>query len=397
MAFELSSRDLEPLLQGACFFGSGGGGTMISARHLAANFRSGDYYPTDKVRVVDVDEATDGDCVMVAYMGAPDAINRVRWPNGPVEAARAAQQRLESQGRKLAYVAAPESGALGFVVASLVAAKLGLAVVDADGAGRAVPSLPMLTYAAAGVPPTPAFLAGESGLCVELGVRMPPPDGKPQEDVSTVVEQMLRPILTNPQFGQFGGLAMWIMSPEQLDGALPVRGTLSRALKLGRALQDDKVKTAEAMLDFLRRELDIKGKLLFGPATLASSEVATAGGFDLGKVSLEHGERRCTVLYQNESLLAWDSAVFHPLATAPDAICYFVEGDGQHVFSNGDLSGDDHGLDPAVRGRKAAVIALPAAAPLRKGLILQSFVDELAQLGYLGPYAPVDACVEGAR
>ncbi|MCP6675082.1 DUF917 domain-containing protein, partial [Klebsiella pneumoniae] len=88
---------------------------------------------------------------MVAYMGAPDAINQVQWPNGPVEAARAAQQRLESQGRKLAYVAAPESGALGVVVASLVAAKLGLAVVDADGAGRAVPSLPMLTYAAAGV------------------------------------------------------------------------------------------------------------------------------------------------------------------------------------------------------------------------------------------------------
>ncbi|MEN7433250.1 DUF917 domain-containing protein [Chromobacterium sp. TRC.1.1.SA] len=380
MAFELSSRDLEPLLQGACFFGSGGGGTMISARHLAANFRSGDYYPTDKVRVVSVDEATDGDCVMVAYMGAPDAINQVQWPNGPVEAALAARQRLESQGRKLAYVAAPESGALGFVVAGLVAAKLGLAVVDADGAGRAVPSLPMLTYAAAGIPPTPAFLAGESGLCVELGVRMPPPDGKPQEDVSTVVEQMLRPILTNPQFGQFGGLAMWIMSPEQLGGAL----------------QGGEVRTAEAMLDFLRRELDIKGKLLFGPATLVSSEVTTAGGFDLGKVSLEDGERRCTVLYQNESLLAWDSAVSHPLATAPDAISYFVEGDGQHVFSNGDLSGDDHGLDPTVRGRKAAVIALPAAAPLRKGLILQSFADELAQLGYLGPYAPVDAGREGA-
>ncbi|MFK7091051.1 DUF917 domain-containing protein [Chromobacterium violaceum] len=397
MAFELSPSDLEPLLQGACFFGSGGGGTMISARHLAANFRKGDYYPTDKVRVVDVDEATDGDCVMVAYMGAPDAINQVKWPNGPVEAALAARQRLESQGRKLAYVVAPESGALGFVVASLVAAKLGLAVVDADGAGRAVPSLPMLTYAAAGVPPTPAFLAGESGLCVELGVRMPPPDGQRREDISTVVEQMLRPILTNPQFGQFGGLAMWMMSPAQLGGALPVRGTLSRALKLGRALQDGKVKTAEAMLDFLRRELDIKGKLLFGPATLASSEVSTAGGFDLGKVVLEDGERRCTVLYQNESLLAWDSALSHPLATAPDAISYFVEGEGQHVFSNGDLSGDDHGLDPSVRGRKAAVIALPAAAPLREGLILQSFADELAQLGYLGPYAPVDAGREGAR
>lgn len=56
-------------------------------------------------------------------------------------------------------------------MACLVAARLGLAVIDGDGAGRAVPSLPMLTYAAAEVSPRPAMLVSQGGLEVELDVK----------------------------------------------------------------------------------------------------------------------------------------------------------------------------------------------------------------------------------
>ncbi|MFM0625147.1 DUF917 family protein [Paraburkholderia xenovorans] len=73
MACELRREDLEPLLLGAAFFGSGGGGTIESARHLAEHYVTGDYYPSDTVKVVSVDEATEGAAVMVAYLGAPEA------------------------------------------------------------------------------------------------------------------------------------------------------------------------------------------------------------------------------------------------------------------------------------------------------------------------------------
>ncbi|MEA3083521.1 MAG: uncharacterized protein QOC89_1218 [Paraburkholderia sp.] len=169
MAYELRREDLEPLLLGAAFFGSGGGGTIESARHLAAHFIAGDYYPADTVKVVSVDEATEGAAVMVAYLGAPEAINSALYPLGPVTAVQNVQTRLASQSTRLAYVMPPESGALGFTVAALVAAKLGLAVIDADGAGRAVPSLPMLTFAAAEIDPRPAFLVSQGGLCSEPG------------------------------------------------------------------------------------------------------------------------------------------------------------------------------------------------------------------------------------
>lgn len=393
MAFELGPQDLEALLLGGAFFGSGGGGTVISARHLAANFHEGDYYPTESIRVVSVEEATDGEAVMVAYMGAPQAIDNATYPIGPVEAVRRAQERLAIQGRRLAYVAPPESGALGFVVACLVAAKLGLAVIDADGAGRAVPSLPMLTYAAAEVSPRPTFLVSQGGLCVELNVTPCNDDVglSHQQDASVILEQMARPIISAPQFGEFGGLAMWVMSPAELPAALPIRATLSRALTLGRALQAGQIGSAAAIIDYLDKRFGIVAHAISQPGELVAAEVDTIGGFDLGKVHLQAGQRRYTVVYQNESLLAWDNACLQPIAMAPDSLAYFVEGPGQAVYSNGDLVLADGSLNPEVRQRTVTLLAWQADPALRTpgGLILDSFQQLLASMGYLGPYVPV--------
>jgi DUF917 family protein len=395
MSDELGPTDLEALLLGGAFFGSGGGGTVTSARHLASHFKQGDYYPTEKIRVVTVEEATAGEAVMVAYMGAPEAINHTFYPIGPVEAAKQVQVNLASQGKQLAYVVSPESGALGFLVAGLVAAKLGLSVIDADGAGRAVPSLPMLTYAAAEISPRPTILVSQGGLRVELDVT--PSDGRDggaahQQNVSVIVEQMTRPIVAAPQFGEFGGLAMWIMTPAQLPVALPIRGTLSRALALGKTLETDGIKTAAAMIAHLAKEYGITAYAVSPGGKLISAEVDTTGGFDLGKIRLRAAGHVYTVVYQNESLLAWDSALPHPVVLAPDSLAYFVEGEGQRVFSNGDLVLPDGKINPVVNDRPVCLLAWEADPELRKpgGLILDSFRHLLAQMGYLGPYVPVE-------
>jgi hypothetical protein len=394
MAYELGRSDLEPLLVGGCFFGSGGGGTLLSARHLVAHFHQGDYYPSERIRVVSVAEAVNGDSVMLAYMGAPEAIADCIYPDGPVRAAQAVQQRLASEGRELAYVVPPESGALGFVVACLVAARLGLAVIDADGAGRAVPSLPMLTFAAAGVTPRPAFLVSQAGLCVELNVTPQEDPGNAadyQNDAAVIVEQMMRPIVADPQFGEFGGLAMWVMAPDALGKALPIQGTLSRALTLGRALQGGKIETAQAMIAFLQHHFDLIAYAVSGPGHFDSADVSTAGGFDIGKVHIRDGDARISVIYENESLLAWDSRSPKPLVMAPDSIAYFVEGPGPAVFSNGDVVQADGTISPALKQRKVTLLAWQAEAPLREagGLNLWSFMQLLETLGYMGPYRSV--------
>jgi DUF917 family protein len=393
MAYVLGKADLEPLLLGGCFFGSGGGGTVVSARSLSSHFVKGAYYPTDTIHVVTVEEATEGDSVMVAYMGAPEAIDGAQYPEGPVKAVAAVQARLASQGKKLAYVVPPESGALGFTVACLVAAKLGLKVVDADGAGRAVPSLPMLTYAAEHVSPRPAFLVSQTGLQVELDVTPRNDDGnRHQQDVSEIVEQMMRPIVGAPEFNEFGGLAMWVMDPKLLAKALPIRQTLTRALEFGRALQTGDFNTAQSVIKALHDRWGVKALVIHGPAKVASAKVDTTGGFDLGTVQLGVGPHTCSVLYQNESLLAWSSTSPQPLCMAPDSIAYFALGQGQAVFSNGDLVEADGSLSPAIQGREVVVLGLAANQALRRpgGLILTSFMDLALTLGYHGPYVPVE-------
>lgn len=392
----LGRAELEPLLLGGCFFGSGGGGTIESARGLVQHFEKGAYYPVDQVRVVTVDEATEGDAVMVAYMGSPEAIDGAAYPLGPVLAVEQIQARLKQEGRRLAYVVPPESGALGFTVACLVAAKLGLAVVDGDGAGRAVPSLPMLTFAAQHVDPKPAVLVSQDGLTVELdvtpakgGVRG---DRQHQEDVSVIVEQMMRPIVADPEFKQFGGLAMWVMTPAKLREAVPITGTLTRALTFGQALQQGAFKSVDALLAALHERWGVRACALFPTGELLGAAVDTSGGFDLGTVTIKAAAQTAEVLYQNESLLAWASDRAQPLCMAPDSICYFFEGAGDAVASNGDLVEANGGLNPAYKGRPVTVIGLSANPHLRQrgGLILDSFMQQVNQLGYRGPYVPVE-------
>nr|WP_315198791.1 DUF917 domain-containing protein [uncultured Aquabacterium sp.] len=402
MASVLQRADLEPLLLGGCFFGSGGGGTVVSARGLVSHFEVGSYYPTDRVQVVSVDEATQGDSVMVAYMGSPEAIDGAAYPEGPVRAVQQIQARLAEQGRKLAYVVPPESGALGFTVACLVAAKLGLAVVDGDGTGRAVPSLPMLTFASRHVDPRPAVLVSQDGLAVELDVTPAQGQGgdrQHQEDVSVIVEQMMRPIVAAPEFKQFGGLAMWVMTPEVLRHALPITGTLQRALDFGRAVQAGELRTARAAIGFLSERFGVKAHALFETAELAGAAVGTSGGFDLGTVTVRAGRHTAEVLYQNESLLAWSDAVAHPLCMAPDGICWFFEGAGDAVASNGDLVQPDGSLSPAYRGRPVTLLGLVANPLLRErgGLILDSFMQQVNTLGYRGPYVPVEQLVQASE
>ncbi len=394
----LNPAELEALIVGGCFFGSGGGGTLTSAKSLLRHFRVGDYYPTDQVKVIPAESATEGDAVVVAYMGAPAKLDTAKYPVGPAKAVEKVMQRLSAQGRRLKYIVPPESGALGFLVACLVAAKYDLAVVDADGAGRAVPSLPMLTFAAEGVPPDPAFVVSQGGLAVELDVESLDSRGSAahQTEMSTIVEHMLRPIISEPQFGQFGGLATWIMDPPLLKQALKVPGTLSRALAFGKKILSGEIDSSKGIFAFLE-EHRLKGFSLFSDGVLHAASQSSVGGFDLGRIEIARGHRRAISLYQNESLIAWDSALSHPLAMAPDSIAYFLDENPQRVVSNGDLVAADGSLLPKFQGTKVTLIGVTADPALRvthgpaqEGLILRSFMAQLKSMGYQGAYVPVE-------
>ena len=401
---KMTQKALRQTVMGACFLGSGGGGTLQSALRLIENFKFGEYYFNDTVEVVKIDDATEGDAVVVAYIGAPAKISHAAYPDGPVQAVIQVSKYLREQGRRLAYIVPAETGALGFTVACLVAAKLGLKVVDADGAGRAVPSLPQLTFAITeGLSPNPAIVVNQNkNLCIAVSANILPDvtdcdTNKPEqelraakiEDLSKIIDNLMRPIISEPDFDQFGGLALWVMTPEQIPKALPIRNTLWKAYALGGSLptfagSDDLVK-------YLKEKLDITARRLFGPARLTNVEICTEGGFDVGKVYFTDKEKTCTVQYQNESLIVQMNQSKEVLCTAPDSIAYFLEpseiGPNEpKVFSNGDLLTEDNKLREDLKGRLFSILGIAVDDILWKQdtVIFTSFRDLLRQMHYKG-------------
>lgn len=395
---KLTQEALRQAATGGCFLGSGGGGTLQSALGLIENFRSGEYYPSAAVEVVAVEDATEGDGVVVAYIGAPAKISHAVFPDGPVQAAMQVQRRLQEMGRKLAYIVPAETGALGVTVACLVAAKLGLKVIDADGAGRAVPSLPQLTFSITeGLSPNPAIVVNQDkNLCVEVNVSILNPDGADQklraakiEDLSRIIDNLMRPIISEPDFHQFGGLALWIMTREQMLKALPIRNTLRKAWALGAKLPD--FVSAHDLLHYLNEELHITARRLFGPARLMDARIETRGGFDFGEVDFKEHDNTWIIKYQNESLIAGLKMDDQALCTAPDSIAYFLEpseiGPNEpKIFSNGDLLSEDGSLRLDLKGRMFSVIGIAVDDILwkRDAAIFTSFRDLLRKMDYHG-------------
>ena len=407
---QLNREALYDIAKGACLLASGGGGTYESGMSLAKNFVKGDYYPDPTVAVVSRDEACEagGWAVVTAYLGAPDAIRSAPYPTAAVAAVASIQARLQKMGHKLEYIVPAELGSLSSIVPCLVAAKLGLKVVDADGAARAVPELPMLTYAARGISVNPTVLANDKGLDIVLNVdEGDTPGGREaQENAAAIVEKIARPVVGIEEFHQIAGLAIWIMDSGGMAKALPITGTLSMAQKVGQQIPHA---DADSIVGYLNEKCGLKAYKIF-KGCFSEKGVAsiTGGGFDHGQVTLIDPDTldRFVGIFQNETLIAWSSASDQPLAMAPDSIAYFVH-DERKIYSNGDIVTADGKLAEGLKGRAATVIGIAAQPALREaesgllqsesyrkqakeGEIMRSFQKTLLNLGYGGKYVKIE-------
>ena len=407
----LNKENLESIVRGACLLSSGGGGTYTSGMNLLKNFVKSDYYPNGTVAMVSVENIPDSakDCgVVIAYMGAPQAIADLPYPAAGVAAAEKVKSWLEAQGKRLAYVVPVEIGALSSIVACTVAAKLGVPVVDGDGAGRAVPELTMLTFASEGISPNPTILSNEDGLAFTL--KVDDPTGK--ENPDALIELVARPVISLPIFNQQAGLAIWVMSVAEIKQAVKIRKTLSACQAIGEQIkrfqEQWEPKAVDRLMFLINNYLNTKSFVLC-KGTLAAAQNLTSGGFDHGVVSIKDDKGSIfTILFQNESLLAWDNQCTDVQALAPDSIAYILEQDKQIVYSNGDLMEND-ALRKDLIGRTVSVIGIAAQKELRehenmrlqqrltlgiqninKNEIMKSFQDLLKQFGYYGPYVPIE-------
>ncbi|MCL1469071.1 DUF917 domain-containing protein [Argonema antarcticum] len=380
---KLDKSALEDILNGAAFFGSGGGGSRKMGQDLIDEILR----HTEVVVSIDVTDVGDDEWgAVVAGIGAPNASQDQHsetrtYPlrtsifkalHGIGQSSIKAFELLEQiLGKKFSYTLSVETGTANIFIAMLVAVYKQIPIVDCDGAGRSVPELSMTTYAATGIDVSPCPLVS-----------------KKDEDVKSVLyaktssdmESLIRPIISTEQFGQQGGLATYALDGQTMrDKQSVIPGAISRAWQLGLTLRKAKEQgedPVEAALAFFQGSAF---ELFRGEIQDVSQQ--TQGGFDRGIVTVKNGDREVYVIYRNESLMAWRNDSSQPIAMAPDLICYMTP-DGIPLTNADDLK--------EKKGQELVLIGVKAPEQLRSGSILAAFQQLLNLMGYYGPYVPLE-------
>ena len=362
---EYTKTDLLDIVEGATFLAAGGGGSRASGHSLASHF------PDDlKIPVLTVDEAAKSDklTAVVAYIGAPTAIAGIEKPVAAINALRQLEKVCKLRyGKGIGQIVPVEIGALSSIVACTVAGYEGLPVVDGDGAGRAVPSLTNLTFAALSTDPTAICNVSDESLLITV-------------KAAAATEGLVRPIISASAFDNEAGLALWPMTGEQLRKSVPIRGTLELCREAGKILRITPVDKVKALLQFLAAYGLRPEQLARG--TLTKFTDSASGGFDYGTTVIDTGDALLQIYNQNENLILWNDHSSAPPIMVPDPLCYITAA-GQ-PFSNADLT-------DAMKGTEVILVGMPARPELRQEPLLQSFMTILANTGYAGAYVPFES------
>ncbi|PXY18106.1 hypothetical protein BAY59_34850 [Prauserella coralliicola] len=286
-------REVAAFARGCAVLGCGGGGGVTLAERLArdAVARFG------PVRVVDFDDLAPDAFVMPCGMLGSPLIFEERLPTGdePAELLAAVQA---AHGRRVdALMPFQLAGANGLVPLAW-AATVGLPLVDADGTGRPMPNMATV-MGLSGVPSTPAFVVDGEGQRITIRAAT-------RERFVTTAFGVLAGV------GGLGAFAFELMDAS-VGRRAAIRGTVSRALAIGRAVLTRRGAVEAALpggrvlargrIRHLRHDTPDRGK----------------GGSLL--VEDTDGHRLLRVEFQDEFLLALDGGRL--VAATPDTIVLF--------------------------------------------------------------------------
>ena len=380
---EVNENELHKIALGACFLGSGGGGKLETSFTFIKNYCDNLSEDEKKrnLQIADLGDVKAGQSgIVVAYMGAPQKMDSIKCPDAVCEGIKKIMDYKNAD--HIDYIIPVEIGPVSTITACLTAHKLDKPVLNVDGAGRAVPTLDLISYTTnAHVSVNPTFLCSEN----ENENKKPPEtpvyhqikleifgDKKPgavfsddtDSGAASKMESLARPVLNMAEFDQKAGLVMWYFDDVTELKDIPhasVPETLTFCRELGGAIQSmQKQNMGFPEIENLFSKELFKSQSIYPaikenyPAIkemcrgkLISATISTAGGFDAGVITIEgdssikdYSGHQYTIIFQNESLILWDSNSAQPLVMAPDLICYLIDY-GKYVFTNGDIMRGD--------------------------------------------------------
>jgi uncharacterized protein len=310
----VSLSDLTPLSLGAALLGTGGGGNPYTGRlALRRQIELSGREP----ELIDLQSVPDNALVASVLMAGSPSIGLEKLLceaqfTGPL------RQLERYLGRSVDALIPIEVGGVNSLLPLMTSCATGLPVIDADGMGRAFPTIDKTTFGIAGLNPCPNVLANAHGHLVII------------DDVEiSSLERVSRSVIV--ALGAHSGSACHAMSGAEVKSAA-LAGTMSLALRIGRALlaaRAAKLDPAQAILDeAARAHPHAYGRVLF-EGNVADIKRETIGGYNIGTGVLEGNERTLTFAFQNEYLYARERDRF--LTIVPDLVMVVDRDTGEPI------------------------------------------------------------------
>lgn len=305
---KLLMSHLDDLALGATILGSGGGGNA-SYDLLMAKQQFEIHGP---VNLVDLSEVEDDALVIpIAFMGAP-LVGIERLPSGR-EFLSSFKMCEKIQEQPVTYAVAAEIGGSNAFTPLIVAAQMGLPVIDADTLGRAFPELQMSSCNLNGISPSPAVLTDCLGNTIVINTKN-----------GVDLERFCRKITV--EMGSSAAVCVYHMNGRQAKQAL-IPGTMSRAIDIGRTMR----LATEKQEDPIAALLDFTGGVQVGSGMITDIIQTIEDGFLKGSFTVTGDCKPITVHYQNEYLILYKDDL--PVVSTPDIIIPLEQESGKPITS----------------------------------------------------------------
>jgi len=351
MGQSITLANLNDFIRGAAILGTGGGGDPYLGRLMLQQ----ELREVSGVELLPLSALPDDAfAVSVASMGAPTVfVEKVPNAEATVRAVREVEARL---GRRIDAVIPLEAGGINATLPLVVAAQMGVPVVDADGMGRAFPELQMTSFNIKGVRLCPLVTADDHGNTVLY------------DTVDAAAgERLARAVCV-----RMGGIAQIALYPmtgrEAKASATP--GTVSMAIELGEAVVQARLRNldrCEAVAEYFRGRSPSRFAAVLFDGKVVDVRRETKDGFTVGRLVLEgsgpSGERM-EISFQNEFTMARCGGEVR--AIVPDLICALDRETGEPVTTEALRYGQRLKIlgvsaDPIMRGPEAIAVVGPAA------------------------------------
>ncbi|WP_031437790.1 S-methyl thiohydantoin desulfurase domain-containing protein [Methylobacter tundripaludum] len=371
--YQLMKKDINYIVHGACFLGSGGGGSVGLALLFIDNMIS----DADVMYYVNPDNLESHRNVsLVAVLGSPEKMLDGFGQTAALNAFYEMNNYLAQFGQEpLGYLMPVEMGAINTLIPFIISASKGIAVINGDPSGRAVPEMSMNLFNINKLSLNPVILTSDtenSGRYQKIAIQV-----KNASDAENQARQFAK------SNNNIAGIACYPMQGSDLNCSMLsdknlakfIQWTVGFAWHLGRDIVESR--NYNKFLEFLDSFSLPSYKLFEGIIT--HKEERTISGFDAGKITITNGDETFFVYYKNESLLAWNVTKKCYVAMGPDSINFLAKKNAQ-PFTNADINSNpekNHKNIPL--GTDIGIIGLGAYGKMQDIVIVNLFLSSIQE------------------